>query len=189
MNTVCSQEFGTLAGTGRRPGPAGGRQRSPPAGPHCWSDRDGPQRVQFLIRIFLLTKGCCEIARRSKERRGLTIVTRDELLERMPEESPFRSCRIRSDMTFGWCNAADGWCESCRQMSRRDCIIVAWHEVPGTARPKTSRPVGYGMIGADLMTGRGVLGYQNVLIGCCLFFYLGYNSSMANTFSSFHFRP
>ena len=25
-------------------------------------------------------------------------------------------------------------------------MIVAWHEVPGTARPQKSRPVGYGMI-------------------------------------------
>jgi putative transposase len=39
------------------------------------------------------------------------------------------------------------------------------------------------MVGADLMTGRGVLGYQNVLNGCCLIFCLGYHSSMANTFS------
>jgi hypothetical protein len=31
-------------------------------------------------------------------------------------------------------------------MSRRDGAIVAWHEVPGTAPPQTSRPVGYGVI-------------------------------------------
>ncbi len=29
-------------------------------------------------------------------------------------------------------------------------MIVAWHEVPGTAPPQTSRPVGYGMIRADV---------------------------------------
>jgi hypothetical protein len=29
-------------------------------------------------------------------------------------------------------------------MSRRDNAIVAWHEVPGTAPPQKSRPVGYG---------------------------------------------
>ena len=31
-------------------------------------------------------------------------------------------------------------------MSRRDGAIVAWHEVPGTAPPQKSRPVGYGVI-------------------------------------------
>jgi hypothetical protein len=31
-------------------------------------------------------------------------------------------------------------------MSRRDGAIVAWHEVPGTAPPQESRPVGYGVI-------------------------------------------
>jgi hypothetical protein len=31
--------------------------------------------------------------------------------------------------------------------SRRDGPIVAWHEVPGTAPPQKSRPVGHGMIG------------------------------------------
>jgi hypothetical protein len=30
-------------------------------------------------------------------------------------------------------------------MSRRDGAIVAWHEVPGTAPPQKSRPVGYGV--------------------------------------------
>ena len=33
-------------------------------------------------------------------------------------------------------------------MSRRDGAIVAWHEVPGTAPPQKSRPVGYGVIRA-----------------------------------------
>ena len=37
-------------------------------------------------------------------------------------------------------------------MSRRDGAIVAWHEVPGTGPPQTSRPVGYGMIGAGVRT-------------------------------------
>jgi hypothetical protein len=29
-------------------------------------------------------------------------------------------------------------------------MIVAWHEVPGTAPPQKSRPVGYGMIRAGV---------------------------------------
>ncbi|HEV3065403.1 MAG TPA: hypothetical protein VGX93_08680 [Chthoniobacterales bacterium] len=37
-------------------------------------------------------------------------------------------------------------------MSRRDGAIVAWHEVPGTAPPQKSRPVGYGVIRAGLGT-------------------------------------
>jgi hypothetical protein len=35
-------------------------------------------------------------------------------------------------------------------MSRRDGAIVAWHEVPGKAPPQESRPVGYGVIPADV---------------------------------------
>ncbi|HEV3065913.1 MAG TPA: hypothetical protein VGX93_11245 [Chthoniobacterales bacterium] len=35
-------------------------------------------------------------------------------------------------------------------MSRRDGAIVAWHEVPGTAPPQKSRPVGYGAIRAGV---------------------------------------
>ena len=35
-------------------------------------------------------------------------------------------------------------------MSRRDGEIVAWHEVPGTASPQKSRPVGYGVIRAGV---------------------------------------
>src|ERR1700730_17128842 len=35
-------------------------------------------------------------------------------------------------------------------MSRRDGAIVAWHEVPGTASPQESRPVGYGVIRAGV---------------------------------------
>src|SRR5271156_3864128 len=35
--------------------------------------------------------------------------------------------------------------------SRRDGPIVAWHEVPGKAPPQKNRPVGHGMIGADLI--------------------------------------
>jgi hypothetical protein len=31
--------------------------------------------------------------------------------------------------------------------SRRNVAIVARHEVPGTAQPQKSRPVGHGMIG------------------------------------------
>jgi len=37
-------------------------------------------------------------------------------------------------------------------MSRRDGAIVAWHEVPGTAPPQKSRPVGYGLIRAGVRT-------------------------------------
>jgi hypothetical protein len=45
-------------------------------------------------------------------------------------------------------------------MSRRDGAIVAWHEVPGTAPPQESRPVGYGVIragvGADSGKGHSI---------------------------------
>ena len=37
-------------------------------------------------------------------------------------------------------------------MSRRDGAIVAWHEVPGAALPRKSRPVGYGVIRAGVRT-------------------------------------
>ena len=37
-------------------------------------------------------------------------------------------------------------------LSRRDGVIVAWHEVPGTAPPQKSRPVGYGLICAGMPT-------------------------------------
>jgi hypothetical protein len=40
-------------------------------------------------------------------------------------------------------------------MSRRDGAIVAWHEVPGTAPPHESRPVGYGVIRAGLRADSG----------------------------------
>src|SRR5580693_2629650 len=35
-------------------------------------------------------------------------------------------------------------------MSRRDDVIVAWHEVPGTTPPQKSCPVGYGVIRAGV---------------------------------------
>jgi branched-chain amino acid transport system ATP-binding protein len=35
-----------------------------------------------------------------------------------------------------------GLAKACCEMSRRDGAIVAWHEVPGTAPPQKSRPVG-----------------------------------------------
>src|SRR5208337_1340919 len=41
---------------------------------------------------------------------------------------------------------------ACCEMSRRDAAIVAWHEVPGTAPPPKSRPVGYGVIRAGVRT-------------------------------------
>jgi hypothetical protein len=37
-------------------------------------------------------------------------------------------------------------------MSRRDDAIVAWHEVPGKAPPQKIRPVGYGVILAEVRT-------------------------------------
>jgi hypothetical protein len=40
--------------------------------------------------------------------------------------------------------------KACCEMSRRDGAIVAWHEVPGTAPPQKSRPVGYGAIRAGV---------------------------------------
>jgi hypothetical protein len=40
--------------------------------------------------------------------------------------------------------------KACCEMSRRDGAIVAWHEVPGTAPPQESRPVGYGVIRAGV---------------------------------------
>src|SRR5580704_7984206 len=47
--------------------------------------------------------------------------------------------------------------KACCEMSRRDGAIVAWHEVPGTAPPQKSRPVGYGVsragLGTDSMIG------------------------------------
>jgi hypothetical protein len=42
--------------------------------------------------------------------------------------------------------------KACCEMSRRDGAIVAWHEVPGTAPPQKSRPVGYGLIRAGVRT-------------------------------------
>ena len=42
--------------------------------------------------------------------------------------------------------------KACWAMSRRDGAIVAWHEVPGTASPQKSRPVGYGVIRAGVRT-------------------------------------
>jgi hypothetical protein len=40
----------------------------------------------------------------------------------------------------------------CYEMSRRDGTTVAWHEVPGTAPPPKSRPVGYGVISIGVRT-------------------------------------
>jgi hypothetical protein len=42
--------------------------------------------------------------------------------------------------------------KACGEMSRRDDAIVAWHEVPGKAPPQKNRPVGYGVILADVCT-------------------------------------
>jgi hypothetical protein len=47
-------------------------------------------------------------------------------------------------------------CETLRSgewlLSRRDDVIVAWHEVPGTAPPQKTRPVGYGVIPTGVRT-------------------------------------
>jgi hypothetical protein len=40
--------------------------------------------------------------------------------------------------------------EACCEKSRRDGAIVAWHEVPGISPSPKGRPVGYGVIRADL---------------------------------------
>jgi hypothetical protein len=37
-------------------------------------------------------------------------------------------------------------------MSRRDGTTVAWHEVPGTAPPPKTSPVGYGVISIGVRT-------------------------------------
>jgi hypothetical protein len=42
--------------------------------------------------------------------------------------------------------------KACYKMSWRDDAIVAWHEVPGTAQPQKTRPVGYGVIRAGVRT-------------------------------------
>ena len=44
------------------------------------------------------------------------------------------------------------YCGGGAGVSRRDAAIVAWHEVPGTASPQKSRPVGYGLIRAGVRT-------------------------------------
>ena len=43
-------------------------------------------------------------------------------------------------------------CLAADEMSRRDGAIVARREVPGTAPPQKSRPVGYGVIRAGMPT-------------------------------------
>src|SRR4029077_14275790 len=73
-------------------------------------------------------------------------------------------------------------------MSRRDGAIVAWHEVPGTAAPQKSRPVGYGVIRAGVRTDSmiGVTKIWNTRTkNIYVVLFLGYDTilSMANTFS------
>src|ERR1700730_465953 len=73
-------------------------------------------------------------------------------------------------------------------MSRRDGAIVAWHEVPGTAPPQKSRPVGYGLIRAGVRTD-SMIGVTTFRIRKLKQFMLYYFwptiqfLSMANTFS------
>src|ERR1700674_4733360 len=59
--------------------------------------------------------------------------------------------RVCSD-TFVPSSAGTSLAKACCEMSRRDGAIVAWHEVPGTAPPQKSRPVGYGVIRAGVRT-------------------------------------
>jgi len=61
------------------------------------------------------------------------------------------------------------------EMSRRDDVIVAWHEVPRGAPPQKIRPVGYGVILAGVRTNRerlwpymGGIAKQNGTIPKCL---------------------
>ena len=50
---------------------------------------------------------------------------------------------------------------------QRDSMIVAWHEVPGRAPPQKIRPVGYGMIRADVRTDSKIGGRKfRCGIGC-----------------------
>ena len=51
--------------------------------------------------------------------------------------------KLKEDLAL-WPKGAD------QNESRRDGPIVAWHEVPGTKPSQKSRPVGYGMIRADV---------------------------------------
>ena len=73
-------------------------------------------------------------------------------------------------------------------MSRRDGAIVAWHEVPGTAPPQKSRPVGNGVIRAGVRTD-SMIGVTKFRIRKLKKFMLYYFwptiqfLSMANTFS------
>src|ERR1700726_1585069 len=61
--------------------------------------------------------------------------------------------RVRSDTgAQGETPAYQRLAKACCEMSRRDGAIVAWHEVPGTAPPQKSRPVGYGVIRATRNT-------------------------------------
>src|ERR1700722_6325987 len=48
-------------------------------------------------------------------------------------------------------------------LSRRDRLIVAWHEVPGSTPPQNSRPVGYGVIRAGVRA-ESMIGVRNFKI-------------------------
>jgi hypothetical protein len=68
--------------------------------------QSGIGRLSAIVAHTPLTRGCCEIFPADRKSvGGLTIVTRHELLERMPEESPSHRCRIRSDLRLGQCRA------------------------------------------------------------------------------------
>jgi hypothetical protein len=62
--------------------------------------------------------------------------------------SPLRAEWREVKEDFGTICCPEGLCPR----SRRDDPIVAWHEVPGTAPPQKSRPVGYGLIRAGMRT-------------------------------------
>ena len=78
--------------------------------------------------------------------------------------------------------------KACCEMSRRDGAIVAWHEVPGTAPPQKSRPVGYGVIRAGVRTDSmiGVTKFRIRKLKTFMLYYFWRTiqfPSMANTFS------
>jgi hypothetical protein len=66
-------------------------------------------------------------------------------------------------MIGGWIPLRDTLNRACCEMSRRDGAIVAWHEVPGSAPPQKSRPVGYGLIPAGVRTHSMQLGLATVV--------------------------
>src|ERR1700733_2727219 len=54
---------------------------------------------------------------------------------------PAESSRARAEADY----QTRDWTFRAGAQSRRDGVIVAWHEVPGKAAAQKNRPVGYGM--------------------------------------------